>query len=112
VVSFTPRPLYHRGNNPWYPLDRRLGGLQTQSGRNGGVEILAPLRKSNSYPLIIQPIRNSYTNCAIPALPVPTSKTINFYAPYTKSVFPEVTATLDKNMKFYDLVFTDLFIKN
>jgi hypothetical protein len=24
VVSFTSRSLYHRGNSPWYPLDRRL----------------------------------------------------------------------------------------
>jgi hypothetical protein len=28
MVSFTPRPLYFQGNSPWYPLDRRLGGLQ------------------------------------------------------------------------------------
>jgi hypothetical protein len=26
VVSFTPRPHYSRGKNPWYPLGRRLGG--------------------------------------------------------------------------------------
>jgi hypothetical protein len=26
-----PRPLY-LGNHPWYPLDRRLGGPQSQSG--------------------------------------------------------------------------------
>jgi hypothetical protein len=26
VISFTPLPLYPRGNNPQYPLDRRLGG--------------------------------------------------------------------------------------
>jgi hypothetical protein len=25
--------LYAQGNNPWYPLDRRLGGPQTRSGR-------------------------------------------------------------------------------
>jgi hypothetical protein len=25
VVSFTPRPHYRRGRNPWYALDRRLG---------------------------------------------------------------------------------------
>jgi len=31
VVSFTPWPLYY-----WYPLDRRLGGPEIQSGR--GVE--------------------------------------------------------------------------
>jgi hypothetical protein len=28
VVSFTPHPLYPQGNNPWYPLGRRLGGSQ------------------------------------------------------------------------------------
>jgi hypothetical protein len=26
VVSFTPRPLYPQGKNPWCILDRRLGG--------------------------------------------------------------------------------------
>jgi len=25
MVSSTPQPLYPRGKNPWYPLDRRLG---------------------------------------------------------------------------------------
>jgi hypothetical protein len=35
VVSFTPRPLYPQGKNPWYPLDRRLGGPQNRSGRGG-----------------------------------------------------------------------------
>jgi hypothetical protein len=35
VVSFTLRPLYFQGKSPWYPLDRRLGGLQNQSGRGG-----------------------------------------------------------------------------
>jgi hypothetical protein len=35
VVSFTPRPLYSQGNSPWYPLDRRLGGPQSRSGRGG-----------------------------------------------------------------------------
>jgi hypothetical protein len=24
VVSFTPRPLYHQGKNPWYPLDLKF----------------------------------------------------------------------------------------
>jgi hypothetical protein len=32
VVSFRPRPLYHQGKSPCYPLDRRLGGLQSRSG--------------------------------------------------------------------------------
>jgi hypothetical protein len=35
VVSFTPLPLYPRGENPRYPLGRRLGGPQSQSGRCG-----------------------------------------------------------------------------
>jgi hypothetical protein len=35
VVSFTPRPLYPQGKSPWYPLDRRLRGPQSRSGRGG-----------------------------------------------------------------------------
>jgi hypothetical protein len=35
VVSFTPLPLYPRWKSPRYPLDRRLGGPQSQSGRRG-----------------------------------------------------------------------------
>jgi hypothetical protein len=40
VVSFTPRPLYPQGKNPWYPLDRRLGGPRSQSGRASAVHKL------------------------------------------------------------------------
>jgi len=35
VVSFKPWPLYDQGKSPWYALDRRLGGLQSRSGRGG-----------------------------------------------------------------------------
>jgi hypothetical protein len=35
VVSVTPRPPYSQGKNPWYPLDRRLGGSQSRNGRGG-----------------------------------------------------------------------------
>jgi hypothetical protein len=35
VVSFTPRLLYFQGKSPWYPLDMRLGGTQSRSGRGG-----------------------------------------------------------------------------
>jgi hypothetical protein len=41
AVSFTPRPLYLRGKNPRYPLDRRLGGPRT---------CLDDVEKKNSYP--------------------------------------------------------------
>jgi hypothetical protein len=42
VFSFTARPLYHRRKSSSYPLDRRLGGPQGQSGRQREVKILAP----------------------------------------------------------------------
>jgi hypothetical protein len=35
VVSFTPQPLYSQGKSICYPLDRRLGGPQSHSGRGG-----------------------------------------------------------------------------
>jgi hypothetical protein len=35
VVSFTSRPLYPQGKSPWHPLDRRLGGVHSCSGRGG-----------------------------------------------------------------------------
>jgi hypothetical protein len=33
VVSFTPRPLYLQGKNPWYPLYRKVGGHRSRFGR-------------------------------------------------------------------------------
>jgi hypothetical protein len=35
VLSFMPRPLYLQAKSLCYPLDRRLGGLQSHSGREG-----------------------------------------------------------------------------
>jgi hypothetical protein len=35
VVSFTPRPFYSRAKSCLYPLDRRMGGYQSWSGRYG-----------------------------------------------------------------------------
>jgi hypothetical protein len=32
VISFIPQPLYPWGKSPWYALDSRLGGSQSQSG--------------------------------------------------------------------------------
>jgi len=34
VISFTLRPLYPRGKSPLYPLDTRLRGPQSRSGRS------------------------------------------------------------------------------
>jgi hypothetical protein len=57
VVSFTPLPLY-----PRYPLDKKLGGPQSQSGRRG--ENSCPHRDSNSDPVVVQPVASRYTNYA------------------------------------------------
>jgi hypothetical protein len=50
MVSLTLRPLYPRGKSPQYPLDRRLGGPQSQSGRHGEMKILAPTRAQTPTP--------------------------------------------------------------
>jgi hypothetical protein len=35
-LSFTPRPPYHRRQNPWYVLDKELSVPQSLSGRFAG----------------------------------------------------------------------------
>jgi hypothetical protein len=42
IVSFATWPLYPRGKNLWYQLDRRLGGPRGRSGRRGEDKILDP----------------------------------------------------------------------
>jgi hypothetical protein len=42
-----PAALYPRGKDPRYPLDRRLGGPQSRSGRRDRRKILCPCRGSN-----------------------------------------------------------------
>jgi hypothetical protein len=38
-----PQLLYLQGKSPWYPLDRRLGGPQSQSGHGGEEKNSQPL---------------------------------------------------------------------
>jgi hypothetical protein len=59
AVSFTPWTFYTQGKNPWYPLDRRLGGPQSQSGCGGEEKNSQPLPRLE--PSIIQPIAQCYT---------------------------------------------------
>jgi len=41
-----PSTLYSWKRAPWYPLDRRLGRPQSQSGCNGGEKIPCPYQES------------------------------------------------------------------
>jgi hypothetical protein len=50
--------LYPQGKSPWYPLDSRLGGHQSRSGR-GGEENSQPV--PGIEPPIIQPVAKRYT---------------------------------------------------
>jgi hypothetical protein len=96
VVSFKPRPLlYPRGKSPLYPLDRRLGGPQSRSGRCEDEKNLAVLG--------IEPWPSSYTDWATPT-------------PYTRIIFIIITSktalfepqpSLEDSTKF-DLVLTSL----
>jgi len=56
VVSFTPRPPCPQGKSPWYPLDRRLGGPQSHSGRGGEEKNSSPCQELNPRIAIVQPI--------------------------------------------------------
>jgi hypothetical protein len=57
VVSFTLWPLYPQGNR--YPLDRRLGGPQSRSGRGGEEKNSQHLLGHE--PLIMQTVTQRYT---------------------------------------------------
>jgi hypothetical protein len=47
--------VYSQGKSPWYPLDRRLGGPQSRSGRRGEEKNSQPL------PALEPPIIQRYT---------------------------------------------------
>jgi hypothetical protein len=52
-----PHHVKPRGKNPHYPLNRRMGILQRQSGRLGGeINLFPPARKRNTINLNFQPM--------------------------------------------------------
>jgi hypothetical protein len=59
VVSFTLQPFYPQGKSTRYPLNRRLGGSQSQSGHGGEEKNSQPLPVLE--PPIIQPAAQHYT---------------------------------------------------
>jgi hypothetical protein len=63
-VSFTPRPLYPRGKSFRYPLDRRLDGPQSRSGRLEEEKILDTAGTLIPTPSVVQPVGSLYTNYA------------------------------------------------
>jgi hypothetical protein len=67
VVSFTPRPPYHQGKSPSYPLNKGLGGHQNRSGRGGEEENSQPPRESNPRTSIVHPVAQGYTNWPVAA---------------------------------------------
>jgi hypothetical protein len=60
VFSFTPRPLYFQGKSPRYPLNRRLGGIQSRSGRPEGDKNILPKKRIKSRPSSLSLYRLSY----------------------------------------------------
>jgi hypothetical protein len=70
VVSFTPLPLCPCGKCPRYPLDRRLGGPQSRSGRRGEDKILEPSGAQTPTPLSSSPLPV--------AVPTTLSRLLNF----------------------------------
>jgi hypothetical protein len=65
LFNFTHRPLYPRGMSPLYPLDRRLSGPQSRSGRWTEENISCPCRGLNPNSSAVQPIAHRYTDWAI-----------------------------------------------
>jgi hypothetical protein len=70
AVSFTPRPLYPPGKSPWYPLDRRLGGPQSRSGRCGEEINFVSQRCTTELSRLLWR-RNKRTGNRTPDVPIP-----------------------------------------
>jgi hypothetical protein len=64
VISLTRSTcLDHlQGKSPWYPLDRRLGGPQSHSGRGGLEKNSQPPPGIEPQNPIVQPVAQRYTN--------------------------------------------------
>jgi hypothetical protein len=67
VVSFTLQLLYPHCKSPWYPLDRRLCGLQSRPWTLSRKENSVCYQHSNSDPSVVLPVAICYTDCATAA---------------------------------------------
>jgi hypothetical protein len=71
VVSFTPRPLYPQGKSPRYPLQRRLGGPQSRSGRGGEEKNSQPPTELEPQNIDVQPVAQGSQNLLLLLLLIP-----------------------------------------
>jgi len=55
-LAFTTRAPCSRGNYPWYPLNRRLGGTQSLSWHFGEEQYISPCRESKHDFSIVKPV--------------------------------------------------------
>jgi len=78
VVRFMTQPLYTQGKSPWYPLDRRLGGPQSRSGR-GGEEKNSPPPPGIVPQNSDHPVRSPEIHRVITALKVTLSLSLSKY---------------------------------
>jgi hypothetical protein len=67
-ISFTPRPLYPRGNSPRHLFDRRLDGPQSRSGR-GGEKKCHHFTFQELEPRSSSPRRSLYSGWTLPTPP-------------------------------------------
>jgi hypothetical protein len=62
MLSFKPQPHYPQSNRPQYPLDRRLDGPQSRSGRGGQEKKIPSLSLSGIEPRSSNPWPRLYTD--------------------------------------------------
>jgi hypothetical protein len=89
VVSFTPWPLYPQGKSSCYPLDRRLDGTQSHSGR-GGEE------KNSQSPPGIEPKNPDRPARSLVAIPTELSRLFHMkcYNPNIRKYVLDVTINI------------------
>jgi hypothetical protein len=56
VAGFKLQPLFFLGKSHWYPLNRRLGGLQSQTGYSGEQKNLLPFSGTKHKSSVFQPM--------------------------------------------------------
>jgi hypothetical protein len=106
VVSFTPRLLYPQGKNPWNPLERRLRGPQSRSGRGGekNSQSLPGLK-----PPIIQSVAQRYTTDLSQLLSNPTNH--DMWSPNCWSSFINKSINWRRNFGDYTYIYICMYIQ-